>query len=296
MEEEEIPQRVSPATAASHRWLLGATLLMFSVAMLSSVYLLRERRRARELAASNDRMNAALSQTRNELDALKAKFNALSAAPVTEPSPSALRPLAARSPRRAITRAHVKPRPAEDPRWKQIQAELAEHQKQIAATQQDIEKTRSELQGNLKSTRDELGGQIARNHDELVALEKRGERNYYEFDLMKSKQFQHAGPVGISLRKANTKRQYCDLEMLVDDIQLAKKHVNLYEPVLFYPEGYAQALELVVNRIEKNQIHGYVSEPKYKQSELTASAPAAPAAASSPPAPAPLEHRPENPR
>ena len=116
---------------------------------------------------------------------------------------------------------------------------------------------------------DELSGSIARNHDELAALQKRGERNYYEFDLVKSKQFQHIGPISIALRKANTKHLFCDLNLLVDDNLLTKKHVSLYEPVQFYPTDYPQPLEIVIYQINKNQARGYVSAPRFRQSELS---------------------------
>jgi hypothetical protein len=31
-----------------------------------------------------------------------------------------------------------------------------------------------------------------------------------------------------------------------------------------------QPVQIVINRIDKNTVHGYVSEPKYRQSELGA--------------------------
>jgi hypothetical protein len=158
--------------------------------------------------------------------------------------------------RTTVQRPRVARPPAEDPRWKKIDAELA--------------KTRSDLETSIKSSHDELTGSIAKTHDELVALEKKGERSYFEFDLMKSKQFERTGPIGISLRKANTKHKYCDLELRVDDNQVSKKHLNLFEPVYFSPEGYSQPLELVVNRIDKNHIKGYVSIPKYSQARVAA--------------------------
>jgi len=91
-----------------------------------------------------------------------------------------------------------------------------------------------------------------------------GERSYYEFDVDKSGQFQREGPVGVRLRKANTKHEYADLEMMVDDFKVSKKHVNIYEPVVFYSGDRKTPVELVINSIGKNHIHGYVSEPKYK--------------------------------
>ena len=103
-----------------------------------------------------------------------------------------------------------------------------------------------------------------------MLLEKKGERTYYEFDLDKSKQFQREGPVGVQLRKANTKHVYADLDMLIDDLRVSKKHVNIYEPVYFYSADSKMPIELVINKISKDHIHGYVSEPKYKGAELEA--------------------------
>jgi len=144
-----------------------------------------------------------------------------------------------------------------------------------------------------------LGSDIARNHEELVTLEKKGERNYFEFGFEKSKTYHHTGPISIGLRKADAKHEYCDLQMLVEDREITRKHVNLYESITFYPEGYPLPLELVINRIDKNSVHGYVSEPKYRSTDRAA-APALPATAASMNSPAPtdpdakLEHRADN--
>ena len=62
------------------------------------------------------------------------------------------------------------------------------------------------------------------------------------------------------------------MAMLVDDNQLQKKSVNLYETVWISIGDRPQPLELVVNQIGKDHIQGYLSEPKYKKSELDTSA------------------------
>ena len=293
-EENEIP--ASPAR--HNHWWVVATLVLLIATLASLAYLQDERRQRRELASGYDQMSATLSQTRSQLAAVTAKLDAATTAPPiipvtvmsTESQPQAKVRRASRSRQAARKQA-----PAEDPRWKKIQAELENHQKQLAATQEEMQKARAELDGNLRSTRDELGGSIARTHEELVALQRRGERDYVEFDLGKSKQFHRAGPLGISLRKADRKRQYCDVKLLVDDIEITKKHVNLYEPVMLYPADYRAPLELVINQIDKNAARGYVSTPKYRASELAAGAPTATTEplSSSPPPPstASLEHR-----
>ena len=152
-------------------------------------------------------------------------------------------------------------------RWKKVQSQLDEQGQAIAATRQDLGNTRTELQGS-----------IARTHDELVVLQRKGERNYYEFDLDKAKRFMAEGPIGVRLRKANVKHQFADLELLVDDVSLTKKHVNLYEPAVFYAAESEHPVELVINKVTKNHIHGYVSAPKYRRSELAAMGQAAPVA------------------
>jgi hypothetical protein len=58
--------------------------------------------------------------------------------------------------------------------------------------------------------------------------------------------------------------------MIVDDNALAKNHINLYEPVWITLSDRPQPVQLVVNHVEKNEIEGYVSEPKYTKSELLA--------------------------
>jgi hypothetical protein len=170
----------------------------------------------------------------------------------------------------AVARPATKRGPSIDKRYKQLQAQLEEQQKQMKETQDLVAKNRSDLEGNLNSTKDELNGSIARTHEELVALAKRGERSYFEFDLTKSKQFQRVGPISLSLRKADIKHKSYDVNLIVDDNDLSKKKVNLYEPIWIHVENEAQPVQIVVNRVEKNAVHGYVSAPKYKPSELAA--------------------------
>ncbi len=117
-----------------------------------------------------------------------------------------------------------------------------------------------------------MGGSIARTHDELVVLQKRGERNYAEFRLDRSKDFQKVGTVSLGLRKADTKHKRYNLELIVDDVKLEKKNVSLYEPVYLTVSDRPQPMEVVVNQISRNEVRGYVSQPKYRKSELVSEA------------------------
>lgn len=230
----------------------AAALLIVVVAV--GAYAFHERNVSKQLAAQNGAVTSALNSNRDQINALTAKLDALNAERAAEQPahpPLYRKPMAAASMRHRV----------DDPRWKKMQGQLDDQAKQIDATRNDLSSARTELQGSIATT-----------HDELVLLEKKGERSYFEFDLDKSGQFTREGPVGVRLRKANTKNEYADLEMLVDDFKVSKKHVNIYEPVVFYAADSKVPVELVINSISKNHIHGYVSEPKYKGADLEATA------------------------
>jgi outer membrane murein-binding lipoprotein Lpp len=252
--EIEMPEVVGREPGSRGRIWAASVVLMVILVTLAA-YAFHEHSLAGKLSTQNNEIASSLNTTRAQIDALTAKINAL-----TAPQPE--KPAAAQPASNSSTNhpAHRRTR-AEDPRWRQVRSQLAEHQKQIDSTQQDLANTRTELQGS-----------IARTHDELVVLQKRGERNYYEFDLDKSGQFQREGPFGVRLRKANTKHEYADLELMVDDYKLSKKHVNIFEPVMFYNADNGRPVELVINSVSKNHIHGYVSEPRYKSGDLDAMA------------------------
>jgi hypothetical protein len=223
-------------------------------------YAIHEHSAAQNLEAQNAQTTAALNATQHALSDLTTKVNLLTtrneqqAALPNQP----VRPSAQIATGRRPSAAH---RLREDPRYKKLQS-------QLDAQGKAIEQTRKDLEGDLVNTKTELSGSIAHTHDELVLLRKKGERNYAEFDLSKSKQFKREGPLELRLKKANEKHQYADLELMVDDRNLSQKHVNLYQPVMFYTPDSPQAVEVVINSVSKDHIHGYVSAPKYRQSEL----------------------------
>ncbi len=214
-------------------------------------YAIHEHHTAQNLAAKNEQTTAALNETRHELVDLTTKVNMLVARNEAPVSPAAATPVVTTS-RPAAPRVR-----REDPHFKKLQS-------QIDAQGKAIDETRTDL----VNARTELTGSIAHTHDELVLLQKRGERNYTEFDISKSKNFVHKGPFGVRLKKANVKHQYADLELIVDDRNLSQKHVNLYQPVMFYTPDSPQPVEVVINDVSKDHIHGYISAPKYRNSEL----------------------------
>lgn len=131
----------------------------------------------------------------------------------------------------------------------------------LTKTQGDLANTISQLasvRGDLSST----NSVIARNHDELVALEHRGDRNYYEFTLTKG-QKKPVGTVSLELKKADQKKSRFTLNVYADDKTYEKKDRNVNEPLQFYSGKSPALYEIVINSVNsKNQITGYLSTPK----------------------------------
>jgi hypothetical protein len=227
-------------------------------------YAIHEHRAAQDLEAKNAQQTAALAATQHQIGDLSAKVNMLAAQNEAQQVASAS---SSRQSAQGVAGGGRPPaahRQKEDPRFKKLQAQLDAQGKAIDDTRNGLATT----QGDLVNTRTELSGSIAHTHDELVLLQKKGERDYAEFDISKSKQFRRAGPLEIRLKKTNDKHQFADLDLMVNDRDLSQKHINIYQPIMFSTPDSPQPVQVVINDIGKDHIHGYVSAPKYRQSEL----------------------------
>ncbi len=269
--DQPVDQPVEPPLARRIAPYIAAALIAAS----GLVYAAHEHHSAQALATENHQVMAQLDAEHSQLDALSAQLKQLAANAQAQSQAAQTGDLADTqekpSPARRADGTTVVHRRTTVHRPSAYEARFKKLQSQLDAQGKEIQESREEAQNNLNSARTELNGNIARTHDELVLLEKKGERNYFEFDLNKSKQFQRTGPLNISLRKANEKHQYADLELIVDDRTVQQKHVNLDQPVMYYTPDTQLPVEVVINNISKNHIHGYISVPKYRKSELAAS-------------------------
>jgi hypothetical protein len=164
----------------------------------------------------------------------------------------------------------------------------------LGGTKKDLESTKTDLEstkGKLERATGDMGvmsGLIAHNRDDLEELKRRGDRNYYEFKVTKSKTPQRIGPVQLTLNRVDQKRNRYTMTVFVDDRSIEKKDKTAGEPVQFYLKGSSRMApyEIVVFDVGKNDINGYLSTPKDAGSGAPASSAtpaAAPAAASSKP-------------
>src|SRR5438477_12121191 len=166
-----------------------------------------------------------------------------------------------------------------------VATEVGGAKKDIEATKTDLEATKGKLERSLGDMNG-MSGLIAHSRDDLDELRRRGDRNYYEFTLQKSKSGQRVGPVQMSLNKTDPKKAKYTLTVVADDKTIEKKDKTSGEPVQFYVKGSARLApyEIVVFDVGKNQITGYLATPKEGGAAAPPTAAAAPVAGSGTPA------------
>jgi len=138
----------------------------------------------------------------------------------------------------------------------------------VAKVSADLDKTNSDL----SMARSELGTLIAKNHDEIDVLRRMGERDYIEFTIAGKNQPQKVGNVTVELRGVNEKKNRSSLMYTVEDKRYEAKNANINSPIFFYLSGTHLPEELVINKVGKNTISGYLSIPKANSLPGTAAA------------------------
>jgi len=128
----------------------------------------------------------------------------------------------------------------------------------VGGVRTDLDSTREDL----KMARSEMGTLIARNHDEIDQLRRLGERDYVEFTIAGKNKPQKIGNVTVELKGVNEKRNQYTVAMTVEDKHFEKKNRAMNEPVFFYLSGTKLPEEMVINKVGKNTVSGYVSIPK----------------------------------
>ena len=139
----------------------------------------------------------------------------------------------------------------------------------VASTKADLEATKAKLQSAVG----DLGvqsGLIANTRSDLEVLKHKGDRNYYEFTLLKGAKPQPVSTVSLQLKKTDAKKGKFTLTVTSDDKTIEKKDRNISEPIQFYSGRDHLLFELVVWTIDKNKATGYLSTPKNAPLPVTA--------------------------
>lgn len=132
---------------------------------------------------------------------------------------------------------------------------------QVTEVRGDLDTTKKDLQ----MAKSEFGTLIARNHEEVEELRRKGERDYVEFTLNGKGKPEKIGNVTVEIRGVNEKKSQFSIALTVEDKRYEKKNRSANEPIFFYIQGARLPEELVVNKVAKNKITGYLSIPKANQ-------------------------------
>jgi multidrug efflux pump subunit AcrA (membrane-fusion protein) len=139
----------------------------------------------------------------------------------------------------------------------------------VASTKADLEATKAKLQSAVG----DLGvqsGLIANTRSDLEVLKHKGDRNYYEFTLLRNAKPQPVSTVSLQLKKTDAKKGKYTLNVTSDDKTIEKKDRNVAEPIQFYSGRDHMLFELVVWTVDKNKATGYLSTPKGAPVPVTA--------------------------
>jgi len=135
----------------------------------------------------------------------------------------------------------------------------------VTTVSADLDKTKNDL----NMARSELGTLIARNHDEIDVLRRQGEREYIEFTITGKNQPQKVGNATIELKGVNEKKNRSNIVYTVEDKNYEAKNANINSPIFFYQSGTHLPEEIVINKVGKNTISGYLSLPKANSQPAT---------------------------
>ena len=151
-----------------------------------------------------------------------------------------------------------------------IKSEVVVVKTDVATTKSDLEKTIADLR-RVNGDMGVMSGLIATNSTELDALRKLGERDYFEFTIVKNEAAQKLGGIQLALRKADVKRNRFTMDVVADDKRVEKKDKGVNEPVQFYTSQARIPFEIVVNEVSKDKVKGYLSAPKVKVARTSTS-------------------------
>lgn len=102
---------------------------------------------------------------------------------------------------------------------------------------------------------------IPANRVEVEEAVAQASPQYVPFTISRSHRFQHIGPIDVGLWRTDARHGTYDLGLLVDGRRFDKRHVGLDE-ALAIRVGSAPPMELVVNRVTRNDISGYLDTPR----------------------------------
>ncbi len=218
-----------------------------------SVEVLQQRTQS-QIAKLSDAAAAAMEENTQRFEAMKGQLQGSAAATL-------------RQARSDVKKTSTQLSQAAEEKRQEMASQLSDLKQDTSSRLQKVSSDLDQTGQDLKRVVGDLGvmsGDVATNSKELAALRQVGERNYYEFDLSKSKEPQKVGDIRLILQKTDPKHNRYTMQVLADDKKLDKKDKTVNEPVQLYVAGSRQPYEIVVNQVKKNEVVGYLATPKLR--------------------------------
>src|SRR5271168_45807 len=158
----------------------------------------------------------------------------------------------------------------------QVSGEVAGVKTDVGGVKTDVASTKAALEATnakLQSAVGDLGvqsGLIANTREDLDVLKHKGDRNYYEFTLLKGAKPQPVATVSLQLKKTDAKHGKFSVNVTADDKTIEKSDRTIAEPIQFYSGRDHLLFELVVWSVDKKKATGYLSTPKSAPTPVTA--------------------------
>lgn len=244
-------------------WLLGLGMLAALAAnvyqfvraeeVARSVEVLQQKTQG-QIAKLNDSAAASLEENQQRFEAMKNQLQGSAAATL-------------RQARSEVKRTGTQLAQSVEEKHQEMASQLSDLKQDTSSRLQKVSSDLDQTGQDLKRVVGDLGvmsGDVATNSKELAGLRQLGERNYYEFDITKSKEPQRVGDIRLLLQKTDPKHSRYTVQVLADDKKIDKKDKTVNEPVQLYVSGSKQPYEIVVNQVRKNEVVGYLATPKVR--------------------------------
>ena len=268
---EEIPvQHVEPQSTAG-KWILLVVAILFVAAAVYGYVTTQQH---------IDKLTKDLSDSQNQVAELKNRMQTAEASEETLAHQVGLtkKELAQRAVQLQQQQKEAESRLEREQKeqFGQVSGEVAGVKTDVGGVKTDVASTRADLEttkAKLQSAVGDLGvqsGLIANTRGDLEVLKHKGDRNYYEFTLLKGAKPQPVATVSLQLKKVDSKHGKYTLNVTSDDKTIEKKDRNVAEPIQFYSGREHLLFEVVVWTADKNKATGYLSTPKSAPVPVTA--------------------------
>jgi len=234
MVDDNAPEEVQHTEGTSGKWILLALAILYVAGSLFFLFSLRSR--VDQLGKQQTTSNSQIADLTRRQESAEAENEALGRQVGMTKKELASR---ATELQRQQRMAEARIAAAQKEQITAVSGEVAGVKTDVGGVKTDVASTKADLEATkakLASAVGDLGmqsGLIAKTRDDLEILKHKGDRNYYEFTLVKGAKPQAVSTVSLQLKKADIKRGKFTLNVTSDDKTIEKKGRNSSETIQF---------------------------------------------------------------